>query len=192
MEKFTGFDLPLKGMPDGTQTFEYILGTEFFRNMESADVSAGNVKVALTVMHSGDIYELSFKLKGEINIPCDRCLDDMLHIVDTSYDMSVRYGEEYNEIDDDNIVIPESDNVFNVANVIYDTVMLTIPIKHVHPEGECNEEMREILESHLAHLAEDEEEPDEASDDRLDEEDAQDEEQCDPRWEILKKLKGNN
>ena len=34
LEKLTTFELPLKGMPCGTQQFEYHLGMDFFREME--------------------------------------------------------------------------------------------------------------------------------------------------------------
>ena len=38
MGKFTEYKLPLKVMPEGTQTFEYRLGKQFFVNTESADI----------------------------------------------------------------------------------------------------------------------------------------------------------
>ena len=177
LEKFGEFDLFLKAMPVGTQEFRYHLGEDFFRNMESADVSAGDVDVALSVKHIGGVYELSFALKGVIGIPCDRCLDEMEHEVDTTYVMSVKYGEEYYE-GDDQIVIPESEGAFNVARVIYDTVMLTIPIMHVHESGKCNEEMRRLLEQHTAAGGVDDEEDEPSS--------------CDPRWDALRRLKDNN
>ena len=108
--KFGAFKLPLMGMPTGTQEFEYELGTEFFRNMESPDITKGNVKVILTVKHANDAYHLEFEIKGIVNIPCDRCLDDMEHIVDTNYHLTVKYGEEYSDEDDDLLIIPQEDN----------------------------------------------------------------------------------
>lgn len=175
LEKFDEFDLSLKGMPVGTQEFNYHLGLDFFRKMESSDVSSSNVDVTLSVKCVGDVYELFFTLKGIIGIPCDRCLDEMEHRVDTTYAMSVRYGDEYYE-GDDLTVIPESCDTFNVARVINDTVMLTIPIMHTHEDGKCNEEMSRLLEEHSAHGGADN------SDDTT----------CDPRWEALRKLKNNN
>ena len=177
LEKFDEFDLSLKGMPIGTQEFSYHLGGNFFRNMENADVSAGDVNVTLSVKHIGDIYELFFTINGVIDIPCDRCLDPMEHHVDTTYAMSVKYGDDYYE-GDDQIIIPETEGMFNVARTIYDTVMLTIPIMHVHEDGLCNEEMSRLLEQHSA------------GQEFKDEETSP--EECDPRWDALIKLKDNN
>ena len=164
-------------MPLGTQEFSYHLGDDFFRKMESVDVTSGNVDVALSVKHIGNIYELLFTLNGVIGIPCDRCLEEMEHHVDTSYAMSIKYGDEYCE-GDDQITIPETDGSYNVAHIIYDTVALTIPIMHVHPDGQCNEEMCSLLEEHMAGNN------DGGNDDG--------DESYDPRWEALKKLKDNN
>lgn len=195
------FDLPLKGMPNGTQEFEYELGMDFFRKMESTDVLSGDVNVKVEVKRSGDIYELKFALNGEIGIPCDRCLDEMQHTVDTEYRVNVKYGEEYNDDADDVIEIPESFNTFDVSGLIYDTIMLTIPLQHTHAAGECNAEMQAQLAAHRAVNILDEEDwddEDNAYATYADDQDstAQDDENnnfsCDPRWEALRKLKDNN
>lgn len=167
-------------MPLGTQEFSYHLGDDFFRNMESVDVTSGNVDVALSVKHVGNIYELAFVLKGVIGIPCDRCLEEMEQQVDTSYAMSIKYGDDYDE-GDDCVTLPEGEAGYNVARVIYDTVALAIPIMHVHPDGQCDKEMSSLLEEHLA-----------TGDGSNDDCDCDDDGNCDPRWEALKKLKDNN
>lgn len=189
----TTFDLPLKGMPDGVQTFEYELGMDFFRKMESTDVLSGSVKAEVTVKHSGGVYGLDFTFIGSIGITCDRCLDEMTHKVDTRYTVNVKYGEEYNDDDDNVIEIPESYNTFDVSSIMYDTIMLTIPLKHVHADGECNREMQDCLDRHRAISQEDYDDQYATysdTDDKIDETD--NDFGCDPRWDALKKLKDNN
>ena len=181
LEKFDEFDLFLKGMPVGTQEFRYHLGLDFFRKMESSDVSSADVEVSLSAKRVGDTYKLFFTLTGVIGIPCDRCLDEMEHRVDTTYAMSVKYGDEYYE-GDDVVVIPESWDAYNVARAICDTVMLTIPIMHTHEEGKCNEEMSRLLRQHSAA----------GNDSETDDTDDGGSEYSDPRWEALRKLKNNN
>lgn len=197
MGKFAAFKLPLKGMPNGTQEFEYILGKEFFINMESPDVQKGNVKVSLTVKHANDIYDLSFTIKGIVFIPCDRCLDEMEHEVDTTYHLCVKYGEEYSDENDEVLIIPESDTYLNVAYMIYDSVVLTIPLKHVHPMGKCNKGMSMHLKKHTPRSMNegDEEEGNDFEDsDSFDVDDINDgdNEASDPRWDALKDLKEDN
>ena len=66
-------------------------------------------------------------MKGLVYIPCDRCLDEMEHEVDTAYHLCVKYGESYNDENDELLIIPESENYLNIAYFVYDTVALTIP-----------------------------------------------------------------
>lgn len=193
MGKFSQFKLPLKSLSSGVHSFDYHLDKEFFKNMESADVRDADVDVHLTVDFNNDVYALVFTLKGVITVPCDRCLDDLQLDVDTSYSTKVKYGETYSE-SDDMMEIPESDNYLNVAYMIYDTVSLAIPIKHVHPLGKCNRAMSSLLKKHRAQTPDD---PDaELEDELIDEMDSMTSQPdtsgsdtaSDPRWDKLKEL----
>lgn len=184
-------------MTNGTQEFEYELGKEFFRDMDSADVMKGNVKVMLSVKLIDDSYDLNFVIKGIISIPCDRCLDDMEHEVDTKYHLTVKYGKEYSDENDDVLIIPESDNYLNVAYMIYDSVVLTIPLKHVHPMGKCNKGMSAQLKKHATKSIDDSDEEGVEFDDsdEFETNDIETDESgvpTDPRWDALKDLKDNN
>lgn len=177
-------------MAHGTHDFEYRLGKTFFTNMESEDIHDADLRVALTVNYKGDIYELDFKVEGTVTLICDRCLDDLEYPVETSYHINVKYGDDYNDDSDDLLVIPESDNYLNVAYMIYDTVALTIPMKHVHPLGKCNRQMSAMLKKHRAAGVSDE---DAALEEQLiDEIDTMDAEEpqrtTDPRWDKLKEI----
>lgn len=150
MGKFSAFKLPLKTLPSGSHEFDYHLDKQFFVNMESEDVRDANLDVHVTVVTKADMYELTIAIKGEITLICDRCLDHMQWPVDTSYHIYVKYGERYNDESDELLEIPSSDAYLNIAYMIYDTVMLTIPIKHVHPLGKCNRAMSNLLKKHRA------------------------------------------
>ena len=179
MGKFTDYKLPLKSMPEGTHEYEYHLDKVFFKNMESEDV------------HGAD---LTFNIEGTVTLICDRCLDDLEMPIDTTYHISVKYGEEYNDESDDLLIIPESDNYLNTAYMIYDTVVLSIPIKHVHPMGKCNRQMSAMLKKHRATergTADEDAELEETLIEEMDSMESADTAQepaTDPRWDALRKL----
>lgn len=179
-------------MPVGVQKYEYDLGIDFFHNMENEDVRRGDVHVDLTVRHEHDTYYLDFVMKGMLVIPCDRCLDDLEHEVDTTYSLKVKYGEEYSDEADDLLIIPESDAYLNVAYMMYDTIVLTIPLKHVHPFGKCNRAMSAQLRKHSAggDSLDDEDFADEMLEEELGEEAKN--VVTDPRWDALKNISDNN
>lgn len=150
MGKFTDFKLMLKSLPLGKHTFEYHLDKAFFQNMDNTDVRDADANVVLDVNHRAECYELHFHLTGMLTLLCDRCLDELPIDVDTTYDLTVKYGPDYNDDSDTLLVIPESDNYLNVAYMIYDTAVLAIPARHVHPLGKCNKAMSAIYKKHAS------------------------------------------
>ena len=116
--------------------------------MENPDVISADVKVHLDLVKKNDTYDCRFTCKGMLQIPCDRCLDPLDHEVDTEYRVVVKYGETYDDGADNLLVIPYSNSYLNVAYILYDTILLTIPLRHVHPMGKCNRAMAAALSRH--------------------------------------------
>ncbi len=176
-------------MPQGERDYDFHLDKQFFDDMECADVRGANLDAALKVVHRNGVYELDFTLTGDVTVACDRCLDDLQLPVESGYHIVVKYGDEFRQDSDELLEIPESDDSVNVAYMIYDTAMLAIPIKHVHPLGKCNRAMSALLKKHRAVRPDD---PDaELEDELLDGiDDAQDggSAPSDPRWDALKGL----
>lgn len=193
MGKFSAYKLPLKSLGAGTHEFEYSLDKQFFKHMESADVHDADLKVALTVKYNGEFYDLQFKISGEVVLICDRCLDDLHYPIEAGYHIIVKYGEDYNDDSDEVLEIPDSDPTLNVAYMIYDTVVLAIPIKHVHPLGKCNRQMSAMLKKHRARTNDEDAELENELIDEMDSMDAMPAEEpaTDPRWNALKKLSGD-
>ena len=190
MGKYTAFKLPLKSLGVGTHEFEYHLDKQFFVNMESSDIHDADLNVALTVQYNGDIYNLDFHITGEVVLICYRCLDDLRFPIDATYHIVVKYGEDYNDDNDEVLEIPETDNTLNVAYMIKDTVELAIPMKHVHPLGKCNRQMSAMLKKHRATSGDDDAELENELIDEIDNIDAQSSAagNSDPRWDALRKL----
>lgn len=181
MGRLKEFKIALKSLPRGVNEFDFSLGKQFFVDMECAEVRDADIKAKLVIDNRGAFYDFTFKVGGELTIVCDRCLDDMKIPIDEEYKLVVKYGEEYDDSSDEILVIPESENSLNVANMLYDTIMLAIPIQHFHPEGECNGEMIRILGEHRA---QEESGGEDGGETGLSAKD--------PRWEALRGLTENN
>lgn len=141
------FIINLSTLGEGHHERELKVDGDFFRQrdndvVEEADVTA---YVDIDVRHGA--FLIGITCQGWIQIPCDRCLDPMRIDVDDDFDVSVRFGEEYDERDG-LIILPDNEAEFDLAPLIADTVLLSIPLRHVHPEGECNPEMEQIMKSH--------------------------------------------
>ena len=188
MAKFSLYNIALKNLSVGLHTYEYELDRKFFEAIDGDEVRKGNVKVTVTVRRTSSTFEFDFDIKGVVQVPCTRCLDDMNQEVETKNRLIVKFGKEYSEESDEIVIIPEDEGEINIAWFLYEFIALTIPIKHVHPAGECNRMVSSKLRKHRAVSADD---GDEDEDEIGDEEEFIDEEgtpPTDPRWDVLKGL----
>lgn len=192
LAKLATFRIPLRGAKQGTDNYEFLLDDDFFRAMESIDILGGAVKVSLAVRRANEANYFAIHCQGTIQIVCDRCLEPMDYAVEADYDLAVKYGDEYDDSNDGVLIVPEGDNDLDVAPIVYDTVALSIPLQHVHAEGECDEATWQALQAHTAHDLDDE--PDEYgtyADEDADADQLDNETNIDPRWAELMKLKDN-
>ncbi|VFB14321.1 Uncharacterized ACR, COG1399 [Bacteroides heparinolyticus] len=179
-------------MRTDTCKYEFVLDNLFFANIDGPEVQKGKVNVVLLVKRTSRAFELNFQTEGVVWVPCDRCLEDMEQLVNSTDKLLVKFGREYAEEGDNLIVIPEEEGEINVAWFMYEFVALAIPMKHVHAPGKCNKTMTSKLSKHLRTTPDDESEeafiPEEETNLMNDEEESQ----IDPRWEELKKILDNN
>jgi uncharacterized metal-binding protein YceD (DUF177 family) len=191
MAKFEQYNVKLTDLNDETRLLEYNLDDLFFKKIDSPEVRKGNVKAQVSVQKKQNIFELKFSLEGSVLIPCDRCLDEMEQPIQYKEKLLVKLGDKFSD-ENEMVIVPESDGGINIAWFLYEFIVLNIPIKHVHANGECNKTMVSKLKKHIAHPKNDDEE-DTALEFTDDEDDfTVDDLQTDPRWDSLKNITENN
>ena len=161
----------LKGLKDDETSLVFDLDDTYFSALDQAEVKKGSLHVSVSIRKASGFFEILIHEAGTVIIPCDRCLDDMEQPVETDVRLTVRLGDENSE-DGDTIVVAEDEGILDLTWIIYESVALAIPIRHVHAPGKCNTAMTEVLEELSADRSSDEE-----SDQAID-----------PRWEKLKRL----
>ncbi len=169
------FKIDLKNQKDEVRTLDYDLDNRFFSALDGSEVKQGTLHVSVSIRKMTGFYELLFHTEGTVTVTCDRCLDDMPQPIETENRLVVKLGAAYSE-EDDVIIVPEDEGILDTSWLIYEFIVLAIPIKHVHAPGKCNAAMSQVLEELSADRS-----SDEASD-----------QQVDPRWSALEKLKINN
>jgi uncharacterized metal-binding protein YceD (DUF177 family) len=181
------YNIPLKNLSFGVHTYEYELDRKFFEAIDGDEVRKGKVSVTVTVKRTSSTFECNFDLKGVVQVPCTRCLDDMDQEVESKNRLIVKFGQEYSEESDEIVIIPEDEGEINIAWFLYEFIALSIPIKHVHPAGGCNRTVSAKFRKHRA-VAADEVGEDEVEADEETFSDDEEEQTSDPRWDTLKGL----
>ncbi len=141
------FIIKLPALGDGHHELELKADEGLFAGRGNVEVTGADITAYVDIDVRHGAYNIGITCQGWIEIPCDRCLDAMRLDVDDDYDVSVSYGEDYDETDD-TVTLPETQTEFDLAPIVADTVLLGIPLRHVHPEGECNPRMEEIMRQH--------------------------------------------
>ena len=142
----------------------------FIECFDDDEISNSDVDVTLLITKTTQTFELHFKLKGTVHVPCDRCLDEMDLKIKGEFNLYLKYGEEFSEIDDEVIIVPREEGFFDLSSYVYEFVKLSIPISKFHKKGGCNPEMLSRITKTIKEKKQN----------------------IDPRWEALKKLGNNN
>lgn len=169
------FKIDLRDITAENTVINYHIGDAFFEAVGGSEVRKGDLDVTLNVSKANDMYKLLFHVNGIVVVPCDICLDDMQQPLEYDSRIMARLGEAYAE-EDDLITIDREDGTIDVSWLIYESIALNVPIKHVHDAGECNPAMVKVLEEHSANYGEEEDER----------------QKIDSRWSELEKNKNNN
>ena len=185
MNMLYSYKVDLKNMRTDVSEYQFRLDNAFFEAIDDVLIRKGLVDVNLRVKKTAGAFELTFSIKGNVQIPCDRCLDDMDQAIDTVSTLKVKLGDEY-EDDGELIVVPYEEGVLDFSWNLYELIALEIPIKHVHEPGMCNVAMMGVLKQHEAVAS------DEDTDDDVNAQGEDREKPVDPRWNELKKILDNN
>ena len=165
------FKINLKSLAEEVTTLEYDLDNGFFESLDGSDLNSGSVHVSVSIRKATGFFELLYHTEGTVTVTCDRCLDDMDQPIETDSRFVVKLGTVNSE-EGDVIIVDEDEGIIDTSWLIYESIVLAIPIKHVHAPGKCNPAMSQVLE--------------ELSADRSsNEESAQ---PIDPRWSKLAEL----
>lgn len=178
MEKIRNYDVSFFGLRDGKHTFEFEISQAFFDLFTfDQEFKTPNIHVELALNKKPTLLELHFKMKGDLELSCDITNRLYRQNIEGELPLVVKFGQEFDNSDDEVWVIPHGENKINVAQLIYELILLHIPRKHYHPDldSEEAEEALKLLDEY-APKAEDEIE------------DKGSEESIDPRWDSLKKL----
>ena len=189
MSKFELYNVPLRDMKEETHTIDYHLDDVYFKKIDSPEVQKGDVQATVVVSKKAQAFELQFVLDGKIVVPCDRCLDDMELPIHQKEKLLVKLGKSFSE-EDEIVIVPESEGMINVAWFLYEFIVLSIPIKHVHASGECNKTMASKFKKYAVRQSDDEEGGDDSN---VEDDDFYEEKTtADPRWDGLQNILDNN
>jgi len=168
------YDISFVALKLGKHKFEYKIDKTFFKAFNFYDFLDVDVLVTLDFEKASTLFNLKFIATGYIRVACDLTNEPFNQPINAALNLVVKFGDTYNDDNEAVLILPHQAYQLNVAQYMYEMLVLAMPAKHVHP-GIANGTLKSEILDKLKEL-----QP---------KQDFSLEKKIDPRWAKLKMLK---
>ncbi len=170
------YSLDVARLRPGRQVATFDLNRSFFEHFDFGLSQEGRVTANLEITKYSRHIDVTYHIEGAVTVPCDRCLDPYDQAIDSTHRIIYSFDPDPGFEDTEVIQVEEDESQLVIAQELYDFVQVSIPFRKVP-----SKKIHRCDPGVLAVLGLDEDgKP-------IKKQEA--EEEIDPRWEALKKLK---
>jgi uncharacterized metal-binding protein YceD (DUF177 family) len=167
------YSINFKGLKLGKHLFSFQLGRSFFSAFEEGEIHNGELVARVSLNKQSRLLEFSTHIEGMVEIACDRCLEQFNFPVEFDGKLIVKIDASQESDSDEIIYLSENDFEVNLAQYLYESIYLSMPIERYHgmngtSASDCDSDMVSLLGSH-----------------------GHENQEVDPRWDKLKSLTSN-
>lgn len=161
--------IPISGLKVGEYDYHFEIEHEFFDEYVNGSDFKVKMFTDIKLEKSESLINVFFKIQGSIELSCARCNDLIQEPLMIEENHIFKFGiTEMNFEDDGLSVIPFDSYELDLSKLIYEYVILSIPVRPIHEKGKCNDKSIQVLENILVKKNEQTE--------------------IDPRWSVLKEI----
>jgi uncharacterized metal-binding protein YceD (DUF177 family) len=172
------FILSFAGLKQGKHQFKYEVDNTFFENFGFEEFNSSSILIDAQLDKRNTIMDLLLNATGSINVNCDVTNEPFDLTIEASMDLVIKFGDAFNDDNEELLILSHGDYEFNIAQYVYEMLVLSIPQKRVHPGVEDGSLESDVLDK-LEELS-------------VSSPEENNNKEIDPRWEALKKLKTDN
>ena len=176
MKSTNEYLIPFIGLKLGKHQFEFKISKKFFDEFGFDEFESCDITANVVLDKKATMLEITFKHKGTVNVPCDLTGEPFDLPIKGNLKLVVQFGEEFNNDNDELLILPHGEHQIDLAQCIYEMIVLSIPLKRVHPgvkDGTLQTEaLKKLKEFQVKEVKEE----------------VKKEEDIDPRWDKLKQL----
>lgn len=178
MENFKTYNIVFSGLKNGKHHFDFEIDKAFFDLFGTeVEFEKPHIKVNIELDKHDSFLDFSIQAFGIVDLICDISGENFKHSLENSTKVLVKFGSHFDDSNEEIITIPSTDYQFNIAQLIYEIVVLSIPMKKIAPNAQNNDSYNALLEKYSPKLDQDKENTNE---------------EIDPRWAILSQLKNKS
>ncbi|WP_347373582.1 DUF177 domain-containing protein [Aequorivita sp. Q41] len=177
MKDLKEFTIPFVGLKLGKHQFNFELKKAFFEHFEYDEFNDAAINLDVLLEKMSTLLEFTLTYKGSVNVACDTTNEPFDQEISGEYTFVVKFGEEYNDENEDLLILPHGSYEVNIQQYIYESIVLAMPSRRIHPgviDGTLKSDILDKLEELSLKAPNDIVEPED--------------DKTDPRWDSLKKL----
>ncbi len=153
MRNTSKYNIAWKGLKEGITEFEYPIGDAFFEQMDKSLVEKAEIQAKVTIEKRSQVMTLGLEWEGTVELICDRCLEKYDQVIEQQVTLLIKTGKRTSEPGDEVIWVSPEEDFIPIAQLLYEYIVLSIPVRHVHPDDKngkslCNPEMLKQLEKY--------------------------------------------
>lgn len=175
MKELKEFTIPFVGLKLGEHRFDFSISKSFFEYFKYEEFNDVDIKLDVLLNKKNTMLEFTLAFEGVVNVNCDITNEPFNQDIKGDYHFVVNFGEVFNNENEALLIIPHGSYEINIQQYIYESIVLAVPTRKVHP-GVENGTLKSDILTKLEEL-------------RPKQNISFDEgETTDPRWDELKKL----
>jgi len=146
--------ISFKGLPEGEHVFEFELKKAFFDEYDILEAKDGFIRINIVLIKKVQLLDLKISMDGNMEIPCDRCLEYFKYQIKLKNKLLVKFSEKEDENDDEIWYLNPNEYELNLKQYFLDSISTSLPLQKYHPVNSrngsdgCDKEMLNIIDRH--------------------------------------------
>ena len=145
MNNLKEYLIPFIGLKIGKHQFDYQLDNTFFAHFDYDEFNEASIKVSVVLEKKSTMLSLEIKHKGTVNVPCDVSGEEFDLVIKGKLNLIVKFGDTFNDENEELLILPHGEFQVNVAQYIYESIVLSVPLRRIHP-GVKDGSLKEVIE----------------------------------------------
>ena len=151
MKSKDSFIIPFAGLKQGQHNFSFSIENKFFKSLGYNEFNDVKLIAQIELLKKTTFLELIFFITGKVSVFCDISIEPFDLEINSESNFIVKFSNSSENFSDEIIFLPIGSHEIDVTNHLYETIILSLPIRKIHPkvkdgtlENEITIKLREL------------------------------------------------
>ncbi len=133
MQFLSQYVINFNSLKEGLHEFDLEVDNNLFKHFGHEDFNSCTIKIKIGLVKKSNLLELNFISQGSININCHVSNESFNYKQNSTMDLVVKFGSKTNSDSEELLILPKGSYQIDVSQQLYEMIVLSLPIKIIHP-----------------------------------------------------------